>query len=287
MHISANAVRLNTTFSIGLRREGLTLPLTPSTTLPSARATKDLDYVSTSDTAFLHGITAFVARTKDILVPYFTELLNTDDEELTHSASPGLLAEVKLRRWDNGGVSLEALGDLLCSGTVSASEVDIVFRAEAQLLRCMISTSDSLQRLFLLVVWCWVVSVVGYESDVIDILAVGHGIGMHMVSMEDEPTPLKEHFFRAYEYSEMLNHKWAMVISRVFGLRKRLGVAFKDLALCQHHSPFRCPKYIERVDRGAEEEHWLHLNPHATREEFAKHFGLSDRCEVAGGAFDG
>jgi hypothetical protein len=263
--------RLCEVFSIGTHKVGCGSPLTPSSRILDSASTLKNDPLS--DVSCLRGIYAFVVRTRSVLVPYFTELVNTDDVELHDSPHPALLQAWELRQWDPTGVSLEQLADALCSGKVTPRDANMVLRAEGQLFRCMLSTSDSAQRLYLLVAWCWVVSLCGFESEVVTILALAHDIGTHMASLEDKPTRLKHHFLRAFEFTEMLNHKWAILLTHVFSLRKPLSAFAKDLVLCQYHLPFKCPKTVERGDIIVEEEKWLMANPEGNQEDFYKFFG--------------
>jgi hypothetical protein len=117
----------------------------------------------------------------------------------------------------------------------------------------MVQTSDSVSRLFVLTLWCWLVARLEFEREAVSIMGLADGIGKHQSSQEDDPIFLEEYFMRAYSHQRELDQKWVALMSDVFRTRKHMRGFAKDLIVCPYHAPFTCPRYVTAADMSSEE----------------------------------
>jgi hypothetical protein len=135
-----------------------------------------------------------------------------------------------------------------------ADDADLLLSAEAQFVRCIVQTPESLCRLYAVAIWCWLVARLGFEKEALTIMCLGDDIGQYHLSQPDQPVFLAEYFMSAYEHQRKLDDKWMVLVREVLRTRKQMRGLAKDVVVCHYHAPFMCPKYVRAVEMSAEEK---------------------------------
>lgn len=250
----AAAERLFYTFSVGQRRQagGAAVDLQMS----RVGADKPDSSPVVSDMSVCSAAGPSLAAFRSSLVPYFTELVNTEEEHLSDMVHPYLSSHMEMKQWEPTGIVMTDLLVSIGDGEAEPRHVKALLVAEGQLVRCIVQVTDSCTRLCLVALWCWVVAKMGLEADAARVMAEAHVVGSHMSSQDDKPMRLEEYFFRSYEFSQELNHKWAVLLKFVFGARSSYRGTVKDTVVCQYHPPFSCPLYVAGAEAVTEETRW-------------------------------
>lgn len=250
----AAAERLFYTFSVGQRRQagGVAVDLQMS----RVGADKPGPSPVVSDLSVCSAAGPSLARFRSSLVPYFTELVNTEEEHLSDMLHSYLLPHLKMKQWEPSGVVMTDLLEVIGDGEAEPDHVQLLIVAEGQLVRCIVQVTDSCTRLCLVSLWCWVVAKLGLEADAARVMAQAHVVGTHMASPPDKLMRLEQYFFHSYEFSQELNHKWAVLLKFVFGARSAYKGMVKDTVVCQFHPPFACPLYVAGAEAVTEETRW-------------------------------
>jgi hypothetical protein len=170
--------------------------------------TKLVSTPESTDRYLRSNVASFVLDKKMTFVSYFERLLEVDDDP-----------------------TFEPVQDDLLTALV---DVERMLTCEAQLLGCILNESNSMNRLYMLVLWCWFMAKLGQQEQVIRIMGLAHDVGDWMAQSPKDPGMSQfDRFFKGYDFSVDLNHKWAVTIHHCRNLAKNRSRDWeKDMSIC-------------------------------------------------------